>query len=186
MKVAVLLAGLIGALGFVQPFFEYGDLPVSAYRVLTGFTAEELDLDAQPTSLRHINELIQTEEWVSAVTPNERHRSPVPFYFLSAIVFIVVGGVSLIRGRFSGFAALFSLSGAMLAIGGWMRELKRAPDIAPNGGDFLMGTGSTLLLMSGLVALVSSLVVLIKREPDRPVKPPKPPEIQLPEARLLR
>ena len=31
----------------------------------------------------------------------------------------------------------------------------------------------------------ASLVVLIKREPNRPKPPPKPPEIELPEARLI-
>ena len=62
MKVLVLLAGCAGVLGFFQPFFDYGERPVSAYRILTGFTAEELGLEPyQKGMLRDYNERIQRE-----------------------------------------------------------------------------------------------------------------------------
>jgi hypothetical protein len=186
MKVLVLLAGCAGALGFYKPFFDYGTLQVSAHRILTGFTAEEVGLQPdQHVALHDFNQAIQTEEWTTGINVTEHRRSPVPYYFLSAIAFVLVGLVSLIRGRFSGFAALFSLSGALLAVGGWMREVRHTRGMTIDGGTIHLSTGATLLLVSGLVALVASLVVLIKREPDRPKKPPKPPAIDLPEARLI-
>jgi uncharacterized heparinase superfamily protein len=66
-----------------------------------------------------------------------------------------------------------------------MRELKISRMLAPDGGHVELSTGATLLLLSGLVALIASLVVLVKREPDRPVKPPRPPPIELPVARVI-
>lgn len=185
MKVLVLVAGCLGAIGFFQPFFDYGDLPVSAKRIITGFTAQEAGLEEHRLGdLRELNEHVQLERGV-VLGAGSSHRSPVPYYFLSAIVMVIVGAVSLIRGRFSGFAALFSLSAAMLALGGWLRELRLHRMLAPNGGEVVLSTGATLLVVSGAIALIASLVVLIKREPDPPPKPPEPPTIELPEARVV-
>ena len=180
MKVLVLIAGCVGVFAFFQPFFDYGELPVSAYRIIKGFSAAEVGLeDYEDGKLQYLNDRVQREQpdWGSA------HRSPVPFYFLSAIAFVIVGLVSVLRGRFSGFAALFSLAGAMLGLGGWAREVKLDRMLAPDGGDVTLALGATLLLVSSLLALIASLVVLVKREPERPVKPPR---IELPEARLVR
>jgi hypothetical protein len=183
MKVLVLVAGCIGAFAFFQPFFLHDDLPVSAYRILRGFEAHEVGLEGRPDELWKLNARVQREQPAAHDMPDS--PSPVPYYFVSAIMFVVVGLVSLIRGRFSGFAGLISLSGAMLAIGGWMRETRIDQALEREGEKAMMTFGATLLLVSGLLGLVSSLVVLIKREPDRPSKAPEPPSIELPEARVV-
>jgi hypothetical protein len=181
MKVLVLVAGCVGIIGFFEPFFEYGEVPVSAYRIARGYHPRGLGVGDRP----HLYESYGKR--AAQFFPDDPNRSdptaPVPYYFISALVFLVVGFVSLVAGRFSGVAALISLAAAMLALGGWMRELRIDREVVRAGGSAMMATGAKLLLLSGLLGLLGSIVVLIKREPVKPPPPPRPPE--LPEARVL-
>lgn len=184
MKVLVLMAGALGVVGFFEPFFDYGNgLPISPYRIVRGFDADELGMQDRPAQVRAVNDEFQYEHSADPNVKVER-RSPVPYYFLSALAFVIIGLVAVVVGRFSGIAALFSLAGSMLALGGWMREFRVDRDIVREGGHAMMTGASSLLLVSGLLGLVGSLVVLARRDPGRP-KPPPPPPV-LPEARLLR
>ena len=72
----------------------------------------------------------------------------------------------------------------MLALGGWMHELRIDRELVRAGGERMMTHGATLLLISGLLGLVGSIMVLVKREPAKPKPPPPPPEI--PQARVVR
>jgi hypothetical protein len=184
MKVLVLMAGALGVIGFFEPFFDYGnDLPISPYRIARGFSAEELGMQDQPARARSINDEFQYEHSADPTIKNERH-SPVPYYFLSALAFMLIGLGAVFVGRFTGIAALFSLMASLLALGGWMREFRVDRDIVREGGHAMMTSGSSLLLVSGLLGLVASIVVLARRDPGRPKPPPPPPVI--PEARLVR
>lgn len=182
MKVVVLVAGCLGVIGFFEPFFQHRDLEVSAHRIVTGFDWEEINLTKRRAYLVDLNDNPAMEQALGLNFNNA--ISPVPFYFISAIVFLVVGFVSLVYGRLSGFAALFSLSAAMLALGGWMRELRVDRELVRAGGERMMTHGATLLLISGLLGLVGSIMVLVKREPAKPKPPPPPPDI--PQARVVR
>lgn len=182
MKVVVLLAGLIGVLGFFQPFFTYDDEPVSAYRIARGPHVEDGRVVHR---VLHIRDPRTTDWFQDPFFESADHPSPVPFYFASAIAMIAVAFVAFAMRRLSGFVALFSLAAGMLAIGGWLNEVRIDRDLVRAGFHTMMTTGATLLLASGVLAFVASLVVLIKREPNRPTPPPKPPAIDLPEARLI-
>jgi hypothetical protein len=182
MKVLVLLAGCVGVLGFFQPFFEFREHPISAYRMLHGTNFDD-SFVYRLTKLRDDHNAVpwQSGPYVEV----DRHASPVPMYFASAIVMIVVALVAFAMRRFSGFGALFSLAAGMLAIGGWLRELRIDRDLVRAGGQAMMTSGATLLLVSGLVGFAASIAVLIKREPAPPKPPPEPPEIELPVARVI-
>jgi hypothetical protein len=183
MKVLVLLAGLIGVLGFFQPFYAYRGHEVSAYRIVR--SAEEPgSIVAEITEVRAHEYMVAWPQVRPRVEPSSR-TSPVPIYFASAIVMILVAFVAFAMRRLSGFGALFSLAAGMLAIGGWLNELRVERDRARAGFEEMLTTGGTLLLVSGLLGLAASLVVLIKREPNRPQPPPKPPAIELPVARVI-
>lgn len=182
MKVLVLLAGCVGVIGFFEPFFEYGDVPVSAYRIAHGFDPEQLGLKARPAHLHDLDEGIQWEPADVGLKDHER-QSPVPYYFISAIVFLLVGFGAIVIGRLSGFVALPSLAAAMFAIGGWMREVRIDRELVRAGGTGMLAVGAKLLLLSGLLGMLGSVVVLIKREPAKPKPPPPPPDI--PVARVI-
>jgi hypothetical protein len=191
MKVVVLLAGLIGVLGFFQPFFEFAEEPVSAYRIVRGPFGDGGGTVSRVARLRDlsdndpVNDLRYSDPVDRSLSIGPVPTSPVPIYFASAVVMILVGLVAFAMRRFSGFAALFSLAAGMLAIGGWLNEVRIDRDLVRAGARAMMTTGATLLLVSGLLGFAASLVVLIKREPNRPKPPPKPPEIQLPVARVI-
>jgi hypothetical protein len=184
MKVLVLVAGCVGVIGFFEPFFKsgYNDETVSAYRIAQGFDENALGLGNRPDIYESYGER-GTIHFGSERGPGSS-AAPVPFYFVSALVFLIAGFVSLVLGRFSGAAALCALAAAMLALGGWMREFRIDREIVRAGGTAMLAVGSKLLLLSGLLGLVGSLVVLIKREPAKPPPPPPPPK--LPEARIVR
>ena len=71
----------------------------------------------------------------------------------------------------------------MLATGGYLNALNLSRQLVRAGHPALLAHGATMLLISGLLGLVASIVALVKREPPKP-KPPRPPA-QLPEARLV-
>ena len=179
MKVLVLIAGSIGVIGFFEPFFidRHGE-PVSADRIASGY-------DAEVARSPH-----PEEKYVDSETGRPMLRvkidhdtSPIPFYFISALVFLFVGFAAIVVGRFSGFAALCSLSAALLALGGYMHELIVDRKLTRASIDAMVSHGATMLLVSGLLGLVGSIVVLVNREPAKP-KPPKPPP-ELPVARVI-
>ncbi|HEX5062153.1 MAG TPA: hypothetical protein VFV99_22440 [Kofleriaceae bacterium] len=178
MKVLVLVAGFLGVLGFVEPFFEIGDVEVSAYRIASRADSLVVRLTREP---------IYADEArfeVGGITVEPRAtRSMIPYYFASAIVFLLVGFIALVRGRLSGFVALPSLCAALFALGGWMREYRFDRDLVRDGHPALLAVGAKLLLLSGLLGLIGSVVVLVKREAEVPKPPPPPPEI--PEARVV-
>ena len=183
----VLLAGLVGVLGFFQPFFTYRGDKISAYRIMRGSTVPGGRIVADLTNLRADKDDVPKWELAPRIEPSLQSApmSPVPIYFASAAVMILVGLLAFAMRRFSGFAALFSLAAGMLAIGGWLNEVRTDRDLVRAGIPAMITTGATLLLVSGLVGFAASLVVLIKREPNRPKPPPKPPEIELPVARVI-
>jgi hypothetical protein len=177
MKALVLVAGCLGAIGFFEPFFDYRGEPVSAYRIASGFDAEVIRSPDRET-------FIDPDSGLQMIRVKlEQKTSPIPFYFLSAIVFLLAGFAAIVVGRFSGFVALITLSGALLALGGYMHEVNLDRRLVRAGGEALLSHGATLLLVSGLLGLVASIVVLVKREPAKP-KPPKPPP-ELPVARVI-
>jgi len=178
MKVLVLVAGFVGTLGFFEPFFAIGDAEISAYRFARADDSEVTRLTDERLTHDGYN------VWVGGMSVQPRKtRAMIPFYFLSAIVFLVIGFIAVTRGRLSGTLALFSLCGAMFALGGWMHEYRFDRDLVRDGLPSLMTVGATLLLVSGLLGLLGSIVVLVKREPEVPKPPPPPPEI--PEARVV-
>jgi hypothetical protein len=182
MKVLVLLAGMVGVLGFFQPFFEYDKQPISAYRIVRG---THVDGGTVVHRVLHMRDP-HSQDWDGREFPETGdHTSPVPFYFASAFVMILVALVAFAMRRLSGFAALFSLAAGMLAIGGYLNEVRIDREVVRAGFHAMLTSGASLLLVSGLLGFAASLVVLIKREPDRRKPPPKPPEINLPEARLI-
>jgi hypothetical protein len=181
MKVLVLIAGCVGMIGFFEPFFDYGDMPVSAYRVARGFDPEAAGVHERPEIYESYGKNSVRLSFDDGSKP--RLATPIPIYFASALVFLVVGFTAIVVGRFSGLFALFSLAASMLALGGWLRELRIDREITRAGGDGMMVVGAKLLLLSGLLGLLGSIVVLIKREPAKP-KPPRPPP-ELPEARVV-
>jgi hypothetical protein len=174
-------------LGFFQPFFAYRGDKISAHRIVRGPTIPGGRIVADIAKLRAEKNEAPTWQLRPRIDPSlpAAHTSPVPIYFASAIVMILVGLVAFAMRRFSGFAALFSLAAGMLAIGGWLNEVRIDRDLVRAGIPGMMTTGATLLLVSGLLGFAASLVVLIKREPNRPKPPPKPPEIELPVARVI-
>lgn len=184
MKVVVLLAGLIGVLGFFQPFFAYRGHEVSAYRIVRGSQYPGGRIVGEIADLRADHDYSPSWQINPPIEPSG-NMSPVPIYFASAIVMVLVGLVAFAMRRFSGFGALFSLAAGMLAIGGWLNEVRVDRDLVRAGFRAMLTTGGTLLLVSGLIGFAASLVVLIKREPNRPKPPPKPPEIELPVARVI-
>ena len=179
MKVLVLIAGCIGAVGYFEPFFiDHGER-LTASRLLD-YDADRLGKANEPVRFYDAKGMPIFDE---ADLYKQPKQSPVPFFFLSAIVFLIVGFVSIVLGSFNFVLALCSFSAAMLALGGYMHAVNLSRHLAHDGHPAHLAHGATMLLVSGLLGLVASIVALVKREPPKP-EPPKPPP-QLPEARLI-
>lgn len=94
---------------------------------------------------------------------------------------LLAGIVAVIRRRMGGFLGLFTLAASLLAIGGWLRELRL--DRINEGSHTAIG--GTLLGVSGVICLLATVAVMISREPPVVKKTPaiKP---SLPVARIVR
>lgn len=190
VKFVVLAAGALGVLAFFLPFFHFElgshSLDATPYQLLFGFDDPKLDvLGTEGPECIHEVMPSETGDVVSGTTcdPKNVHHSYVPMYFLSSIGLVLVGLYALVRRRLSGTPALFvALPASLLAIGGWLRELKL--DRTSAGSHTT--TGAVLLGLSGLVALIATIALLVRPEPRRVKKPPvaKPPT--LPTARVVR
>ena len=174
MKLVLLAAGLVGGLAFFLPFRVEQGRDIVPMNALHEVEDDPGLCDAPLT--RGIN--LINDDCLHDKIPH--HRSYIPFYFLSAIVFLLIGIVALVRGRVGGFGALGGFAAALLALGGPLRELR-----AHDHNNSSLAIGAALLAISGALALVASVLVLGKHEPERPPKPPKKPPIDLPEARIV-
>lgn len=187
MKYVMLLAGAIGVLGFFLPFFvfEVGDreVPASARTLLVGFDDPQLEPLRYEASPDCISEVLQTDNGHVlggySCGHADKHKSFVPMYFASAIIFGLVGLWSIVRRRMSGFAGLFTLPASFLALGGWLRELKLDRLVESSH----TSTGATLLGVSGILALAATVAIFIRPEPAKKTPVVKP---TLPEARIVR
>jgi hypothetical protein len=190
MKYVVLLAGALGVLAFFLPFFvfEVGSRRVeaSAYTLLVGFddpALEPLRHEAAPDCVQNVLQLDNGSILGGYVCGQaDKHNSYVPYYFASAIVFSLLALWAIARRRMSGLAGVLALPASCLAIGGWLRELKL---------DRLSETshttvGASLLGLSGILALLATVVLLVRREPPRPAKKKPMEKPTLPEARVVR
>lgn len=186
-KYVILLAGAIGILGFFQPFFvfELGSrrIEASAHTLLVGFDDPKLDILRYEESPDCIHESIATDNGYllngTSCGHGDEHRSYAPIYFASAAMFTLVALWAIARRRMSGLAGILTLPASFLAIGGWLRELKldRLSDTSHTS------TGATLLGVSGIVALIATIVVLVRAEP---LRPPKKKVVEIPAARVVR
>lgn len=88
---------------------------------------------------------------------------------------------AIVRRRMSGLAGLLTLPASFLAIGGWLRELKLDRLIETSH----TSTGATLLGLSGIIALVATIVLFVRAEPPRP-PPKKKTAVEIPSARVVR
>jgi hypothetical protein len=187
-KLVMLVAGALGVLAFFLPFFVFqaGDreVPASARTLLLGFDDPQLEpLRYEQGSPDCISEVLQIDNGHvldgHSCGHLEKHKSYVPMYFASAIIFGLVGLWSIVRRRMSGVAGLFTLPASFLALGGWLRELKldRLTDTSHTA------IGATLLGVSGILALAATVAIFIWPEPavKKPVAKPT-----LPEARIVR
>lgn len=188
MKLVLLVAGVVGGIGFYQPFYEYRGLEISPYRMVTGYRAEEVGLQNDPIRLRELNDTVMRENIIAyrGFTVEKKTRAnTVPYLFAGAAIWLLVGLGAIVVGRFGFTAALFTLAGSLLALGGYMREYKWQRDLIRDGEPSILASSSTLLLVTGLVALAASLVALIWRDPGRPKKPPPARTVEIPEARVV-
>lgn len=190
MKLVLLVVGIVGGFAFFEPFYDYGQLEVSPYRMVTGFTAEELGLENDPIRLREVNDTVMYED-VAVLRgfyrrTNERRVALVPCFFAAAVLWGLIGLGAIVAGRLGFMAALFTLAASLLAIGGYMREYRWQRDLLREGHAAILSTSATLLLVTGLVALAASIVALIWRDPGRPKKPTAPPAVDIPAARIVR
>jgi hypothetical protein len=190
MKLVVLFAGLLGVGAYLLPFFvfELGprNVEVSAHEILTGFDDPTLDpLRYEQTGGCTQNVMsFDNGSVLSGYVCEEttKHLSYVPIYFASAVIFVLLGLWAIIRRRMSGLAGLLTLPGSFLAIGGWLREMKldRLSDTSHTA------IGASLLGLSGILALLATVVLLVRQEPRRPVKKKPVVKATLPEARIVR
>jgi len=190
LKFVVLVAGAIGLAGFFLPFFVFEtgrtEMRVSGYHLLVGFGNPELDQIAGETSPNCIKEALPINVGGGigySCDPEgpHSHRSYVPYYFLSTAVMLLVGLIAAIRRRMGGLLGLFTLAASLLALGGWLREL-RLDRINETSHTAI---GGTLLGVSGVFCLLATVAVLIWREPH-PIKKKRTIEPTLPEARIVR
>lgn len=190
MKYVVLLAGAIGVLGFFQPFFvfELGkhDVEASAHALLVGFDDPTLEPLRYEDATECAQNVFQSKDGTilsgySCGKP-DKHPSYVPYYFLSTIIFALAGLWAIVRRRMSGLAGVLTLPASFLATGGWLRELKldRLSETSHTA------LGATLLGVSGIVALLATVVLLVWREPAQPAKKTPVVKPTLPEARVVR
>lgn len=190
MKYVVLVAGAVGMLGFFEPFFvfELGDRKVDASprALLLGFDdpkLEPLRYEEAPDCVKNVLQLDGGQVLGGYVCGQaDKHKSYVPYYFASTIIFVLLSLWAIVRRRMSGFAGVLTLPASFLAIGGWLREMKLDRLIESSH----ITTGAHLLGVSGLIALAATIVLLVWREP--PLLPKKKPVAKptLPEARIVR
>jgi hypothetical protein len=193
MKAVVLFAGALGVLAFFLPFFEVQvgtqTVPAPAYR-LAGFDGPRLELietsEACAEQMDNGDPALARQGRMpgdSSCDDRQSHRTYVPLYFLSSAVLLIVGSIALIRRRMGGLLGLVTLAASMLAIGGWLRALRM--ERLYENAHVSVAVGATMLGISGTLAILASLVVLIWREP---VPARKKPVIKptLPEARIVR
>jgi hypothetical protein len=189
MKFVVLLAGALGVLAFFLPFFQFDlgnrKVEASARTLLAGFDDPALAPLAKEGEPECTQNVIQLDDGniLSGQTCGkpDKHDSYVPYYFLSAIVFVLLSLWAIVRRRMSGLAGVLTLPASFLAIGGWLREMK----LDRYSESSHITTGAHLLGISGLLALAATIWLLVKSEPH-PAKKKPVVKTTLPEARVVR
>ncbi|HUS27472.1 MAG TPA: hypothetical protein VMZ53_03155 [Kofleriaceae bacterium] len=181
MKVIVLVAGGLGVLAFFLPYytFEYSDthelVPASGYHLAVGFPNPAHDHWRYQVRTRCMPDDQYCHEDLEGA---ELHHIRVPLYFWTALVFLVVGIVSIWRKRMSIPAGFATLVASLFGVGLWLNELNHdwmTPESTP-------AIGCTLLGIAALLSLAPSIAVLYWREPD-PIPLFK---IRVPQARVVR
>lgn len=174
-KLLVFVAALAGLHGFFEPFFVYGsgdqEIRASAFRIRVGFDSIEqidpsaagLDPELAKARLREINEAIQYDlyerrsPFSGAVMAETSRRSFVPYYFLAVAGVFLVAFIVLVNGQMGWLTALSALVCGLLAIWGYLRELRMNRE--------LLASGSTWLLVSGVLAVVAAIGCLWRPDP---------------------
>ncbi len=178
-KVLVLLAGVIGAIGFFQPFYEYPDIDfeVSAYKLAVGFKSvdevgtQRLGLEPeQATSklaqvrLREFEAAIRNEELTvvsrGGAESTSEHRSFVPYYFLGAALLLAIAFYSLVEKKLSTTTAWVVLLASLPTLWGFARAWKMA-----SSAHIDLGTGALLLGGMGIATLGVGFGALVREDP---------------------
>ena len=189
MKVVVLLAGALGVLSFfVCPFFVFEtdaqSIRATPYELLVGFANPAHDkLGFEKPGPDCVKEALTPSLVGVSCNPQaaQSHRSFVPLYFISSAVLVLIGLIAIALRRLSGWLGLVTLAASLLAIGGWLREMR--VDRYSEGSH--VAYGAALLGVSGVIALLASIAVMIWREPERKKKKPTVVPV-LPEARVVQ
>lgn len=179
-KLVILGAAIIGVLGFFAPFFRFGSgdttIEVSAYRIKVGFDRIEqvgpalagIDPKRVARRLGEINELVQHETTVlqesfqfrngaiyNALPKRTSRNSYVPYYFLSTLLLGAIAFVALVNRELGLVGSLCTIAAGMIAVWGFIREYGIDRRMGEDSSS--ISTGATLLLVSGLLALVSGV-----------------------------
>jgi hypothetical protein len=177
-KLFVLIVASVGAYAFFQPFYVYEgvDLDVSAYRVLVGYSIEEVgaerlgippdqvNTEGAREKLRELNEWVQTQQVISYngwSSTTKSMKSFVPWYFLSAAVLLAIAFYAFVERKLRTGAAWVVVLASMPALWGFARAWK-AITASPGVG---LGLGALLLGATGVVSLAVGIAALVREDP---------------------
>ncbi|MEO7731230.1 MAG: hypothetical protein ABIY55_09680 [Kofleriaceae bacterium] len=172
-KLVILVAAGLATYSFFQPFYtvRVGDavIPVSAYRIVVGFTeVAQLDPDlrapADPARLlADFNDAIRQE---TSDNPNVAPQaSRIPAYYLSALTLLVVGGVACARRRLGLIGSLFTLGAGLCATWGCTRHALIARHATHAGEVYTLSAAPLWLGAAGLLALLAGVGAFVWADP---------------------
>jgi hypothetical protein len=177
LKFILLVAGGLGAIGFVLPFLHDRDRSISALDAIGRVEDDWTLCDARLTRGVNLppaecnNAIVLGEDYPRGPAP--RHCSYVPFYFIACAVMLVLAAIAIVKRRLGGLLALLVLPAALAAIGGPLRELRVQHHL---------GWGAALLAIAGMLALAVSIIGAVWTEAVQPRRF----AVQVPAARVVR
>jgi hypothetical protein len=171
-KLVILVAAGLATFSFFQPFYTVRvadvTVPVSAYRIVFGFTdLAQLGLelrassaeDAAPRLLTALNGAIGQETLDNPNRPVQASR--IPAYYLSAVALFIVGVVACARRRLGLLGSLFTLAAGLCAAWGVTRHalmarhpLNSVEALTHSGAPLWLGVAGALAVLAGVGALV--------------------------------